>query len=461
MAPTELGYWTIRELAAAYRSRQVSPVEVVRHQLERTRRIDPTLHAFLLVQAEEALDAAAQAEREMARGAWRGPLHGVPIVHKDIILTKGARTTAGSRHLQEFVPDHDATVVSRWRDAGAISLGKANTNEFACGDPGVLAQPANPHDPTMVPGGSSSGSAVALAAGLCWGATGTDTGGSIRGPAAYCGVVGLKPTYGLVSLHGVLPLAHTLDHCGPMARTVGDLPCLLEAMWGPDPADPGTAAAKCGDLTGALGSPDLTGLRIGLPQAPLELPSLDPEMAAAVRTAAGVLERLGAELVECEIPLLDEVIQAGTAILGREAYAVHAERLARQADLYGPMTRKRILEFQRCTAADYEHALAVRQRFISELRGLFTRVDAVLSPAMPGPAFPIADFATRAFQYGPYTRPGNVSGAPCLSLPCGYTGGGLPLGMQLMGRWWEEGLILRIGHAYEQATDWHKRTPQR
>jgi aspartyl-tRNA(Asn)/glutamyl-tRNA(Gln) amidotransferase subunit A len=367
-------------------------------------------------------------------------------------------TTAHSRSRAEFVPDHDATAVAKWREAGSVLLGKLNTFEFAVGGMEAWGPAKNPWNPAHVTGGSSTGSGAGLAAGMVYGATGSDTGGSIRGPANLCGIVGLKPTYGRVSRYGVFPLSWSLDHCGPMARTVADCAVLLQAMAGHDPHDPTSAQVPVPDYSAALKG-DLKGVRIGVPRGWF-FQGLHPETAAAVEATLPVLRDLGAELVEVEIKYLDEAHAATMTICFAEGYSVHEQGLSRHGELYGPRFRQWVLEGGLTSAADYLRCLRVRELFVRHLReDVFSRVDALISPVSAAPAASIDDYGNRLISSPSQTRPGNLAGIPCMSVPCGFTANGLPIGLMVMGRWWEDGTVLSIGHAYEQATPWHLRRP--
>jgi aspartyl-tRNA(Asn)/glutamyl-tRNA(Gln) amidotransferase subunit A len=379
------------------------------------------------------------------------------VAYKDIYYTQGLRTTAHSGVLSDFVPGFDSTVVTRWKDAGAITLGKTNTHEFACGGMEFWGFTVNPHNPDYVTAGSSSGSGAALAAGLCYGASGSDTGGSIRGPAAFCGIAGLKPTYGRVSRYGVFPLSWSLDHCGPMARTVRDCAILLQCMAGFDPMDPTTSQRPVPDYLAAL-TEDLRGVSVGVPRGWF-YSDLHPEMDRAVKDALEVLEALGATLVDVEIEHLVEVEAASGVLIFAEAYSVHEERLATKGHLYGPLAKRRITEGGLYSAAEYLRCMRLRELFMRDVARVFGDVDVLVTPGALEPAYPTEYFGKYPKNTGRVHRPGNMAGIPSLVLPCGYTQSGLPLGMQVMGRWWEDDMVLRVGNAYELATGWHKRRP--
>jgi aspartyl-tRNA(Asn)/glutamyl-tRNA(Gln) amidotransferase subunit A len=455
----EIAYATIRELSAAYRARRLSPVEVTRALLARIDKLDPTLNAFVTPTAERALADARAAEEALGRSDER-PLLGVPVGHKDIYLTRGIRTTGGSALLADWVPDEDATCVRRWQQAGTVLLGKLITHEFALGlqFPGHRFKPArNPWNVAHIPGGSSSGSAAALAAGLLTGATGSDTGGSIRGPAAFCGIVGLKPTYGRCSRAGVLTLSWTLDHTGPMARTVEDCAFLLQALAGHDAADPAASRAPVEDYVGALGG-DVRGLRVGVPRNYF-FEGVDDEIVRAFEEALGTLRGLGVEVRDVQIPSLGAT-HSFLLIMLAEAFAFHERDLRERPDLYGDVLRERLQAGGLVTAAEYTQAQRLRARICEETAAVLREVDVLATPTTPKPATPFAlahdpDLGFPRSNMPPF----NLTGLPALALPCGFSASGLPLSLQLAGRPFEETAVLRLGHAYEQATPWHGRRP--
>jgi aspartyl-tRNA(Asn)/glutamyl-tRNA(Gln) amidotransferase subunit A len=455
----DIAYATIRMLGMRYRKRELSPVEVTRTLLDRIAQCDPGLHAFVTLTADRALADAHAAEAALRRGDER-PLLGIPVAHKDIYCTQGIRTTGGSALLADWVPADDATCVRRWQEAGTVLLGKLITHEFAFGlqMPGHRFQPArNPWNPDHIPGGSSSGSGAALAAGLVTGATGSDTGGSIRGPAAFCGIVGLKPTYGRVSRAGVLTLSWTLDHTGPMARTVEDCAYLLQAMAGHDPADPAASRVPVDDYLAPLGR-DIRGLRIGVPRSYF-FDGIDPEVAQAFEAALGTLRGLGAEVRDVSIPSL-HTTPAFLLILMAEAFAYHERDLREHPELYGDVLRERILAGALVTAAEYTQAQRLRAQLCGEVAEVLHHVDVLATPTTttPATAFTRAQDPELAFPRS-NMAPFNLTGLPTLALPCGFASSGLPLSLQLAGRPFEEGTVLRAGHAYEQATPWHTRRP--
>ena len=455
----EIAYATIAELGARYRKRDLSPVEVTQALLARIEKLDPILHAFVTLTADSALAEARSAEEALRRGDAR-PLLGIPVAHKDIYLTRGVRTTGGSALLADWIPDEDATCVQRWRAAGTVQLGKLITHEFAFGlqFPGHRFPPAkNPWSLDHIPGGSSSGSGAALAAGLVTGATGSDTGGSIRGPAAFCGIVGLKPTYGRSSRAGVLTLSWTLDHTGPMARTVRDCAFLLQPLAGYDPADPASSRASVDDYVAPLGR-DIRGLKIGVPRAYF-LEEVDAEVARAFEEALETLRRLGAEVRDVQIPSLRGV-HSFLLILMAEAYAYHESDIREHPELYGEVLRERILAGALVTASEYTQAQRIRAEICRETAEVLKTVDVLASPTALKPATPFAQAFDPEFAFPKSNMaPFNLTGLPTLALPCGFSASGLPVSFQLSGRPFEEATVLRAGHAYEQATTWHTRRP--
>jgi aspartyl-tRNA(Asn)/glutamyl-tRNA(Gln) amidotransferase subunit A len=455
----EIAYATIAELGARYRKRDLSPVEVTRALLARIEKLDPILHAFVTLTADRALADARAAEEALRHGDGR-PLLGIPVAHKDIYLTRGIRTTGGSALLADWIPEDEATCVERWRAAGTILLGKLITHEFAFGlqMPGHRFPPArNPWNLDHVPGGSSSGSGAALAAGFVAGATGSDTGGSIRGPAAFCGIVGLKPTYGRASRAGVLSLSWTLDHTGPMARTVEDCAHLLQPLAGHDPLDPASSSAPVDDYLAPLAR-DIRGMKIGVPRAYF-FEGLDPEVERAFEEALATLRRLGAEVRDVQIPSIGAT-PAFLLILMAEAFAYHERDLREHPELYGEVLRERIMAGALITASEYMQAQRIRSQICSETAEVLKSVDVLATPTALKPATPFAQAYDPEFGFPRSNMPPfNLTGSPTLALPCGFSSSGLPLSLQLAGRPFEEGTVLQIGHAYERATQWHTRRP--
>ena len=455
----EIAYATIAELGARYRKRDLSPVEVTQALLARIDKLDPILHAFVTLTADRALADARAAEEALGKGDSR-PLLGIPVAHKDIYLTRGIRTTGGSALLADWIPEEDSTCVARWRDAGTVLLGKLITHEFAFGlqMPGHRFPAArNPWNLDHVPGGSSSGSGAALAAGLVVGATGSDTGGSIRGPAAFCGVVGLKPTYGRASRAGVLSLSWTLDHTGPMARTVQDCAYLLQGFAGHDPADPASSRAPVHDYLAPLGR-DVRGMKIGVPRNYF-FDGVDPEVGRAFEDALGTLRSLGAEVRDVQIPSMAGA-RSFLLILMAEAYAYHERDLREHPELYGEVLRERILAGALVTASEYMQAQRIRSEICRETAEVMKSVDVLATPTAVKPATPFSQAQNPDFGFPRSNMsPFNLTGSPTLALPTGFSSSGLPLSFQLSGRAFEEGTVLRVGHAYEQATAWHTRRP--
>jgi len=452
-------FTTISELTQRFRRKDVSPVEITRACLERIEKLNPSLNAFITVMADSALAEARAAEADILRGEWRGPLHGVPIALKDLIDTAGTRTTAASAVHKDRVPAADAEVVSRLRRAGAVILGKNNLHEFAYGGSSLISYFGDVHNPWdlgRITGGSSGGSAAAVAAGL-GPAIGTDTAGSVREPAALCGCVGLKPTFGRVPVRGVIPLAVSLDHVGPLTANVADAAIVLQAIAGYDALDITTVNVPVPDYSGGLRE-GAKHLRVGVPRS-YYFDDLDPEVAAAMEHALAGIATLGAEIRDLQLAVpTDRTLQAS------EAYAYHAEGVAQHPELYHPETERRIRTGEPISAADYiarRRELAEARRNIAEV---FADVDLLVTPTTPMPAPAIADLKANPDALRPAelrllrnTRPFNVWGIPAISVPCGFTQGGLPIGLQIAGPHWREDLVLRLAHAYEQATAWHKR----
>ncbi len=443
---------TIAELSGLLRTRQLSPVELVEAYLDRIEALDDQLHAFILVTAEEARAAARVADAEIAAGNWRGPLHGIPIGLKDIYCTKGIATTAHSRLLRDHVPTEDAATVARLAAAGAISLGKLSTHEFAFGGPSpdLFSPPArNPWNVALQPGGSSSGSGAAVAAGLCAAAMGSDTGGSIRSPSGFCGLVGLKPTYGLVSRRGVLPLSWTLDHAGPMAWTAEDCALMMQVLAGHDAADPASVDGPVPDFKGAIGRP-VKGLRIGI--ARTWHASADPELVAAIDRAGDVLAAEGAVVGEVVLPDLMDLHAAGRIILLSEAYAIHQQHLRRQPEIYGQLFRDRVRLGAFFSADDYVQAIRFRRTLVDRMRAAMAPWDVVLTASHYGPPERMEETPTFPFFSKPFfTMPFNLTGQPAAAVPCGFYANGMPMSMQVAGRAFADDTVLAVAHAYEKA----------
>ena len=459
---------TIAELALQIQAGKISPVELATETLARIRRHNPALNAYITVMEEAALDQARQAEREIRTGHYRGPLHGIPYAAKDLFYTRGVATTAGSKILRDFVPSFDATVIERLRDAGAVLVGKAGLHELAYGitsNNPHFGPVRNPWDTTRIPGGSSGGSTAALAAGLCVFSLGSDTGGSVRIPASFCGVTGLKPTFGRISRYGVFPLGHTLDHVGHFGLSVADVAVILGILTGPDPRDD-SSVAEPPPLLDLPAEPKLKGFRIGVPRR-YYFDRLQPEVDAAVRAALKVLEGLGAEVVDIEIPDIEEFTVISRLILLAEASALHRQKLrTRRADI-GSDVASLLDQGQFVLAADYLDAQRRRRQLVQNLVRLFDRVQAIVAPTTPVTAPQIGqttiDIAGRPedarLASTRLVRALNLAGVPTLSVPCGLDSQGLPIGLQIFGRAFDERSVLLAGHAFEQATEWHKRRP--
>ena len=464
-------YLSIKAAAEEIHSGLITPTELVAETLERIDALDGDLKAFVTVMRDQAYEDAERLERELRTGLYRSPLHGIPIGVKDIIAVKGVRTTAGSKVLADYVSQEDAMVVEQLRKNGAIVIGKTNTHEFAYGT--YTPPTRNPWDHERIPGGSSGGSAVAVATGMSLGAIGTDTGGSIRIPAACCSVTGLKPTYGRVSCHGVIPLSWSLDHVGPLARSAEDCAIVFDAIAGYDPRDPNSISGPPSRPTASLiAGPEgrdtlsLQGLKLGVPQEAFFAP-LDPEVRAAWQAALLVLREEGAGVVDVELPL--STLEVYRTIQKPEASLAHMQKgwLSEHRDDYTALTLQRLLEGQQVPAVAYLHALHQRRIFSNSMRTVLRQVDALVLPTLPIPAILIeqanqeisidgvAENATTALLR--LTMPFNLASLPAISFPCGFTTNGLPVGLQVAGRPFEESTVLRIAHAYQQLTDWHRR----
>ena len=464
MTADDLSYLTISEAAAGLRRQQFSPLELTKACLARIEAINGKLHSFIKLTVELALRHAEQAEKELYSGNDRGPLHGIPIALKDLYMTKGIRTTCHSAVLENWTPDHDATAVAKLQEAGTILLGKLGMHEFAFGGPSVDAPfPAvkNPWNTAHIPGGSSSGSGAALAAALCYGALGSDTGGSIRTPSSHCGVVGIKPTYGRVSRYGVVPLSWSLDHAGPMARSVEDCAILLQAIAGYDAKDPASANAALPDFRARL-KDGIKGLRVGVPRANWfdENKGTDPQTEAAFNQALKTLENLGAPIIEIDGKPFSLARKANQTILVCEAYAYHEKSLQETLMKFGSSVRRRMLEGAFLSATDYITAQRARSVLNDQICANFTRVDvfAVPGAARPPEAFEGMDPNEQNLRPN-FTNPFNLTGLPAISVPCGFTSGNLPIGLQIAAQPFEEATCFRVAYAYEQATEWHSRRP--
>jgi len=463
MDPTLL---TVAEVSRAIHSGELSPVTLAEAYLERIAALDGELHSYVTV----LRDTARSAARDSAAGRAPGALHGIPIGLKDIYKTRGIRTTAGSPRYQDHVPDEDAETWVQLRDAGAILLGKQETHEFAIGGPdfSLPFPPArNPWNTAHYPSGSSSGSAVAVAAGLCAAAMGSDTGGSIRGPAAYCGIVGLKPTYGRVSRRGVFPLSYTLDHCGPLTRTVEDCAVLMQVLAGYDSKDPASANVPVPDYRAAL-TERLDGLTIGVIRHFHDRDAVAgfgtdsaPSVAyvGAFNAACRTLEGLGARLVDLQLSPLTDYLDTNRLIMLAEAYALHETDFRERPQLFGHHMFARIGLGAFLSAADYVEATRRRRELAVDFAQALRDVDVAISANATGPAPRIDSVSTYStFERASYTAPYNLTGSPALSVPIGFEDG-LPLAFQIAGKPFDEAGVMRVGHAFEQATEFHRQRP--
>ena len=462
---------SIAQIAAQIHKGEISPVELIEATLEAINECEPQLNAFITVFREESLERARRAETEIRSGKDLGPLHGIPIALKDIIYVEGTRSTGGSNFFSDESPQFDAALVSKLRDAGAIIIGKTNLHEFAFGvttENPHFGATANPWDTSRVPGGSSGGSAAAVVAGCCAGALGSDTGGSIRIPAAVCGHVGLKPTFGRISVHGVLALAQSLDTVGPMCRYVHDVALMMNTLAGYDPRDVHSENRPVPDYTEGLDEP-IRGRKAGVPKQHF-FDDLDPEVERIVREAIKVIEGLGVEIVELDLPSAPAGHEVTLTLLMAEAGQFHEQRLAAHREDYGVDVRELLEGGLALSASDYIKAVRVREIVKSEFVQAFEEVDCILSPTAPIPA-PLRSThdlsgGSESNRIRPRltrnTRLINLLGLPSISVPCGFVQAedsdskeGLPVGLQITGPWWSEPTLLQVAHAYERATPWH------
>jgi aspartyl-tRNA(Asn)/glutamyl-tRNA(Gln) amidotransferase subunit A len=480
----EIASATLDEICNLLYEGEVSAVELAEHYLARIAALEDRLHAFVTVTPERAMADARMADTFLAAaradvGAENGPMTGIPIALKDLILTRGIRTTAGSRLLEDWVPEHDAPIATYLARAGTVLLGKTNTHEFAYGTYSLPTR--NPWDLARIPGGSSGGSAAAVAAGECLGAVGTDTGGSIRIPAACCGVTGFKPTYGLVSTVGILPLSWSLDHVGPIARSARGCSLLLDTLVNDELAEPlrplpGYAdEEKLEPIHYVEATEDkaavIAGLRLGVPSNYF-FAHVEPEIESAVRAAIRVFAALGAQIEEVEVPaVIDDLFAVYRAVQRPEATTAHMDAAwyPALADRYSPAVRAALERGVQYTAADHIRAQRAKQAFADEMAMLLERVDALLAPTLPLVAPRVADLDRPVVVAGReeeasaallrLTFPFNISGQPALTVPCGFNGDGLPIGLQIVGRQFDDATVLRLGHAFQRDTDWHLRQP--
>ncbi len=464
-APDDITSLKIHEVAALVKQRRISPVEITRACLARIEALNPLLNAFIAVTAESALSEARRAESEIQRGQWRGPLHGIPIGLKDLIDTAGVRTTAASALFKDRVPQEDAPVVQRLREAGAVFLGKLNMHEFAFGPTtrttSYFERVRNPWALEHISGGSSGGSGAAVAAGFCYAALGSDTGGSIRQPASFCGIVGLKPTYGRVSTRGTIPVSWSADHIGPMTRSVVDTAIVLQAIAGYDEKEPTSYDMPVEDYGSAATSPGRLQMRVGVPRE-FFYSDLEPEVKQALEQAIATLMELSGEVREAAL----EVSKDRTVILA-EAYAYHAENIATHPDLYLPETLAKLKLGAGIDMGTYIKARLKLDQHRRQCLKVFADLDVLATPTAPVPPPKSSEIPTRFDEIMSKdslmwrnTRPFNLSALPTISIPCGFTKTGLPIGLQLSAAPWREAAVLRLAHAYEQATSWHARHPK-
>ncbi|HKZ52484.1 MAG TPA: amidase [Candidatus Acidoferrales bacterium] len=458
----------LSQLAPLIRKKDLSPVELLEAILTRIERFDSQLNSYITVLADSARAEARQAEKEILNGHYRGPLHGIPVSIKDLFATRGARTTCGSKVLADWVPDYDATAVARWREAGAVIVGKTNMHEFAYGvtnNNPHYGPVRNPWDLERVPGGSSGGSGAAVAASLCTASLGSDTGGSIRIPSAVCGVVGIKPTYGRVSRYGAIPLAWSIDHVGPLAKSVEDAALLLAALAGPDPKDTTGSDRPVPDYTQGL-SGEVGGVRLGIPEQYF-FEHVDPEILTAVQQAIRSLEQLGASAQPVSLPHLENCAAMEAHITLAEATSYHEPHMRTRIDDYGDGVRIDLEAGRYLLATDYVKSQRARALLLEVFGRAFEQVDVIVSPTLP--AFPpligelyvqsgdLREHVIDAFLR--FSIPYNLTGLPAISVPCGFSSSGLPIGLQIAGRAFDEPTVLRVAHAYEAHTEWHLRKP--
>lgn len=467
----DLLHASIAQIASEIRQDELSPVQLIETTLEAIDQYEPQLNAFITVFREESLESAKRVEAELKNEKDLGPLHGIPIALKDIICVEGTRSTAGSNFFSDESLQFDATIVSKLKSAGAIIIGKTNLHEFAFGvttENPHFGATANPWDTSRVPGGSSGGSAAAVVAGCCAGALGSDTGGSIRIPAAVCGHVGLKPTFGRISVHGVVELAQSLDTVGPMCRYVHDVALMMNTLAGYDPRDVHSENQPVPDYTGGLDRP-IRGRKAGIPKQHF-FENLDPEVDRTVREAIHVLEGLGVEIVELDLPSAEAGHEVTLTLLTAEAGQFHQQRLAAHREDYGVDVRELLEDGLALSAADYIEAIRVREIVRRDFMNAFEKVDCILSPTAPVPA-PLRSThdlsgGSESNRIRPRltrnTRLVNLLGLPSISVPCGFaqveassSDEGLPVGLQISGPWWSEKTLLHIAHAFERATHWH------
>jgi len=469
MDKSQIPFISAIELASLIKSREVSPVEATEAYLERIPQIDPKLNSYITVTADRAMADARQAELEIVDGKYRGPMHGMPTAVKDQVYTKGILTTGGSTILKDFVPDEDATVMTKLNEAGAVLLGKLNMSEFAMGDAfeHPYGRPHNPWDLSRNPGTSSSGSGAATAAFLCATSLGEDTGGSIRGPASFCGLVGIRPSWGRVSRHGVLGASWSMDQVGPISRTVSDCAITLAAIAGHDPKDRSTWDVPVPDYLAALAG-GMSGLKVGVITERIEGESVDSQVSELVAKAVAQLGELGASIVEIDIPLMAQSAAISTAVTYGDVSGVHREGIENNLHEYDYNIQLRLLTGAILPAQAHQKAVRLRHMLRQQILDALEKVDVLVMPTSSIPASPIPEKAgvesKEAFleMLGgrrSFTAPFNLASVPALSINCGFTSEGLPVGLQIAGKPFDESMVFRVAYAYEQATDWQSRRP--
>jgi aspartyl-tRNA(Asn)/glutamyl-tRNA(Gln) amidotransferase subunit A len=460
--PQDPAALTLKAASALLRRKAVSSVELTQACLHRIDRYNSALNAFITITGEQALKSARDMDSELRRGKFRGALHGIPVALKDNIATAGIRTTAASELFKDNVPSEDAEAVRKLKLAGAVILGKLNLQEFAYGGTSDVSYFGAVHNPWAldhISGGSSGGSAAAVAADLCFGALGTDTGGSIRIPSSYCGVAGLKATYGRVSLRGVIPLSWTLDHCGPICRTVEDTSLMLQAIAGYGQLDPASVDVPI-PAYGHAFELETSKLRLGIPRSPF-FENLDPEVANATEAGLAVLRKITTHVADVSLlQSFPATFPLFLTIVGPEALAYHAKSVVEFPNRYQPLTRERLTQAINTNAAAYAGALHQTYLVRREIKSIFSSIDLLVTPTMPKPAETFAE--SKSFdQFGlQNTSPFDVYGLPAITVPCGFTSSGLPIGLQIAGAPWAEETILALAHAYERETEWHKSRPK-
>ncbi len=461
MAIADLAQLSLTEASQLITKRELSPIELTEACIARSEALDPTLNAYITPTFETAREEAKAATEEIAAGRLRGALHGIPFALKDLYETSGVLTTAGARLRQEYVPTEDAHVVSLLREAGVVFLGKLTMHEWAMGGTSInefFPTPRNPWNLERITGGSSGGAGAAISAGLCIGSLGSDTGGSIRIPASFCGITGLKPTYGRVSVRGVVPLLWSLDHAGPMTRTASDCALILQAIAGYDDEDPTSEDVPVPDYAANLDK-GIKGLRVGVPtNFFFDADAVAPEVTSAVRVAAAVFASLGAEIKDVLFP--DPERFGTNDALFAEAAAYHEGHLSDRPETFSERIRERLVDRLSLRAVEYARARYKQLEFKLALRRLFRDIDLLLVPTEPivAPTFGDA-LELPPMVFARNVRLFNVAAVPAISIPCGFDSVGLPIGLSLAGRPWEEETVLRAAHAYQQATDWHTRRP--